>query len=97
MIGSCTNSFLPRTRLQTAASSEIQLQVEVESKTFPILTTAFNKVHSLKEQIAELSGVPVDCQLLRLNGKPLVMDTFDLGDYRHLRQLNNPCPGSPLE
>lgn len=56
--------------------------MEVESKTFSILTTAIDKVRSLKEQIAELSGVPVDCQLLRLNGKPLVMDTFDLGDYR---------------
>lgn len=72
---------MPRHRLQTSASSEIQLRVVVGSQTYSLLTDLFNQVHSLKEQIAELSGVPTDCQLLRLDGKPLVMNKFLLGDY----------------
>jgi len=78
----CTNSSLPRPRLETTASPEIQIRIEVGSKTFSLLTSPFNQVHSLKQQIEELSGVPVDCQLLRLDGKPLVMNKFLLGDYR---------------
>ena len=72
---------LPRARLQTSAISEIQLRVVVESKTFSLLTSPLNQVLTLKEQIKELSGVPADCQLLELDGKPLVMNTFLLGDY----------------
>jgi len=72
---------LPRARLQTNAISEIQLRVIVESKTFSLLTSPFNQVLTLKEQVEELSGVPADCQLLELDGKPLVMDTFLLCDY----------------
>lgn len=72
---------MPRARLQTNASSEIRLQVVVEPKTFSLLTSPLNQVHTLKEQIEELSGVPADCQLLQLDGKPLVMNTFLLSDY----------------
>ena len=53
----------------------------VESKTFSLLTSPLNQVLTLKEQIEELSGVPADCQLLELDGKPLLMDTFLLSDY----------------
>lgn len=83
-LGACTDSTLPRPRLQTTASSEIQLRVVVGSKSFSLLTSPLNHVRSLKEQIEELSGVPADCQLLRLDGKPLVMNNFLLGDYRIL-------------
>ena len=72
---------LPRARLQTNAVSEIQLRVVVESKTFSLLTSPLNEVLTLKEQIEELSGVPADCQLLELDGKPLLMNTFHLSDY----------------
>ena len=81
-VGSSTNSSLQaRSRLQTTASSEIQLCVAVGSKTFSLLTSPLIQVHSLKAQIEEISGVPADCQLLRLDGKPLVMNKFLLGDY----------------
>ena len=53
----------------------------IESKTFSLLTSPFNEVLTLKEQIEELSGVPADCQLLEQDGKPLVMDNFLLRDY----------------
>lgn len=76
---------LPRARLQTNAVSEIQLHVVVESKTFSLLTSPLNQVLTLKGQIEELSGVPADCQLLQLDGKPLVMNTFLLHDY-HIKE-----------
>lgn len=76
-----SDNSLPRIRLQTNASSEIQLCVVVGPKTFSLLTSPLNQVHTLKEQIEELSGVPADCQLVQLDGKPLVMNTFLLGDY----------------
>lgn len=72
---------LPRARLQTNAVSEIQLRVVVESKTFSLLTSPLDHLLTLKEQIEELSGVPADCQLLQLDSKPLLMDTFLLSDY----------------
>ncbi|KAL9970025.1 hypothetical protein ACROYT_G022334 [Oculina patagonica] len=75
------DNTLPRGRLQTNPSTEIQLRVIVGPKTFSLLTSPLNQVHTLKEQIEELSGVPAECQLLQLDGKPLVMNTFLLGDY----------------
>ena len=53
----------------------------VGSETYSLLTNLFNQVHSLKVQIAELSGIPTEWQLLRLYGKPLVMNEFLLGDH----------------
>lgn len=79
--GSSTNSSLARSRLQTTASSEIQIRVVVESKAFSLLTNPLNQVRYLKAQIEEISGVPADCQVLRLDGKPLVMNKFLLGDH----------------
>lgn len=76
-----SGNTLPRARLQTNAISEIQLRVVIGSKTFSLLTSPLNQVLTLKEQIEELSGVPADCQLLQLDGKPLVMNTFLLSDY----------------
>lgn len=82
--GSTTNAALPRARLRTSSSTEIKLQVVVGPKTFSLLTSPLNQIQSLKEQIEELSGVPTDCQFLRLNDKPLVMNNFILEDY-HIR------------
>ena len=79
--GLTTSSSLVRTRLYTAASTEIYINVVIGSKTFSLLTSTLNQVQSLKAQIEEKSGEPADCQLLRLNDKPLVMDSFHLSDY----------------
>ena len=70
-----------RPRLYTAASTEIHIRVVIGSKTFSLLTSTLNQVQSLKAQIEEKSGQPADCQLLRLNDKLLVMDSFHLSDY----------------
>lgn len=79
--GLTTGSSLVRTRLYTVASTEIHINVVIGSKTFSLLTSTLNQVQSLKAQIEEKSGQPADCQLLRLNDKLLVMDSFHLSDY----------------
>ena len=76
-----TGSSSVRPRLYTAASTEIHIRVVIGSKTFSLLTSTLNQVQSLKTQIEEKSGQPADCQLLRLNDKLLVMDSFHLSDY----------------
>ena len=79
MVFSSDNNF-PRARLETNATSEIKLSVVVGLKTFSFLTNPLYQVDTLKRQIEELSGVPADCQLLRLDGKALVMKDFLLSD-----------------
>ena len=56
----------------------------VGQKTFSLLTSPFYQVDYLKKQVEELSGVPVDSQLIRLNDKALVMHNFSLRDHRIL-------------
>ncbi|XP_022793007.1 uncharacterized protein LOC111332016 [Stylophora pistillata] len=77
---------LERGSLYTNPVSEINLTVIVGQDTYSLLTSPFYQVDHLKKQVEELSGVPVDSQLLRLNDKALVMHNFSLRDH-HI--LNN--------
>lgn len=75
---------MSRGRLCTNLLSEINLTVVVGEETYSLLTSPFCQVDDLKKQVEELSGVPVDSQLIRLNDKALVMHKFFLRDHRIL-------------